>query len=307
MSSSTRRVDLSFGSLEYATRGRSGPRMLLLHGFPASWHEWAPVLPGFARSHRVYAPNLPGIGRSARSQRGYAKTSLARDLEEFVRAVGDERWVVVGHDIGGMVAHAFARLFPERVSHLVIVDVPLPGFEPWLRIKHDLRTWHFQFHAEPELPELLVTGRVRPYVKRFYRRLVANVDALDERVIDTAARHYRSPSQLRSGFDFYRGFAQDEIDAVELAQRPLPMPVLYVGGEVGAGPFVGEVGAGPFVGAMGAGLVKTGATDVRTLSVPGAGHWVAQEQPAAFVDAVRRFLDGAPVGVPVTGSTATAA
>jgi pimeloyl-ACP methyl ester carboxylesterase len=169
----------------------------------------------------------------------------------------------------------------------MIVDAPLPGFEPWSRIKHDLRTWHFQFHAEPDLPELLVSGHVQAYVKRFYRRLVAKVDALDDHVIKTAAAGYRRPEQLRSGFDFYRGFAQDERDALELARRALPMPALYVGG---------EAGAGPFVRFMGLGLTATGATDVRVASVPDAGHWLMLEQPERFAELVKAFIRGEPVG-----------
>src|SRR5690606_32200164 len=120
--------------LHYLAAGR-GPALVLLHGWPSTAEMWRRVIPALAQKHTVIAPDLRGAGYSDKPAAGYDKATLAKDVQALMAGLGHTRYAVVGHDIGGMVAYALAAQFRAEVEKLAIVDIFLPGVEPWERLQ----------------------------------------------------------------------------------------------------------------------------------------------------------------------------
>lgn len=268
--------------VRYLAAGAGDTLVVLVHGWPASADSWRDVIPRLAGRYRVVAPDLRGVGGSASPSRDYSKAALARDLHAFVRTLGARRVVVVGHDVGGMVAYAYARQFPADVAGVAILDVPVPGFAPWDAIAASPHAWHYDFHAQRPLAEQLVAGRQATYFRYFVDRTAGNARAIDDAEIARFARAYESPTQLAAGFGFYRTFDQDA--AFNAAHRgPLRVPLLLVGGDRGMAATTAVTAAA---------MRAHGATDVRTATVTRSGHWVAEEQPSQVAGLIDRFAAG---------------
>lgn len=269
--------------LHHVTAG-DGPRtVLLLHGFPQTWWEWRRTIPPLvAAGFRVVAPDYRGAGDSWRPAGGYDKWTMAADLHRLLRDYLGHREpvAVVGHDIGLMVAYAYAQRFRDDVSHLVVVDAPLPGTAVFDRLRADPRVWHFAFHGARDVAELLVAGRERPYLQAFFGARVADPSAITGADLDVYVAAYSAPGAMRAGFELYRAFDRDAADnrAALAANGPLTVPVLAVGGEIStSGPVVEE-------------MMREVADDVTGVRVPGTAHWVPEENPGAFADALLGFL-----------------
>jgi pimeloyl-ACP methyl ester carboxylesterase len=269
--------------LHHVTAG-DGPRtVLLLHGFPQTWWEWRRAIPPLvAAGFRVVAPDYRGAGDSWRPAGGYDKWTMAADLHRLLRDhLGHREPVaVVGHDIGLMVAYAYAQRFRDDVSHLVVVDAPLPGTAVFDRLRADPRVWHFAFHGARDVAELLVAERERPYLQAFFGARVADPGAITGADLDVYVAAYSAPGAMRAGFELYRAFDRDAADnrAALAANGPLTVPVLAVGGEIStSGPVVEE-------------MMREVADDVTGVRVPGTAHWVPEENPGAFAEALLGFL-----------------
>jgi pimeloyl-ACP methyl ester carboxylesterase len=265
--------------LHYVIEG-DGPRtIVLLHGFPQTWWEWHGVIADFADAgFRVVAPDYRGAGNSWKPAGGYDKRTMAGDIRRLLRdhlEIEDEL-VLVGHDIGLMVAYAYAQAYRDELSHLVLADAPIPGTNVFDRLRADPRVWHFAFHGARDLPELLVHGRERQYLQFFFDARTTDPSATD---IDVFAAAYEAPGAMRAGFELYRAFDQDARDNREALARNgrLTVPVLALGGTISTtGPLMEE-------------MVREVADDVTGEILPGTAHWLPEENPAAFVDAVLRF------------------
>src|SRR6202163_392077 len=109
----------------------SGPVVVLLHGYAETSDSWAPLAAELIKNYTVVVPDLRGIGRSSRPAGGYDKKTQAADIRAVVTALGHDRASVVSHDIGIMVAYAYAARYPDKVERLVGMDAPLPGIAPW--------------------------------------------------------------------------------------------------------------------------------------------------------------------------------
>jgi pimeloyl-ACP methyl ester carboxylesterase len=269
--------------IHYVTAG-SGPRVIvLLHGFPQTWREWHLVIEPLAQAgYRVVAADYRGAGHSWRPLGGYDKRTMAGDIRRLVREhLGIETPVaMVGHDIGLMVAYAYAQEYRDEVSHLVVVDAPLPGTAVFDRIRSDPRVWHFAFHGVRDLPEVLVAGREREYLQVFFNARIYDPSAISDADINAYASSYSAPGAMRAGFEVYRAFDQDAADNRSALERngKLTMPVLAVGGAISTtGPLIEE-------------MMREVAEDVKGVRVPGTGHWVPEENPDAFVAALLKFL-----------------
>lgn len=266
--------------MAYTDSKTAGSAVVLLHGWPEDHGEWRRLVLLLSSQYRVITIDLPGIGQSQPWTGGYSKGQTADALHELLGKLGIDQAAIGGHDIGGMVAHAYARKFPQATSKLFIIDVPLPGVEPWEQIKSDPRAWHFGFHQEP-IAETLVAGHQRAYFKSFYGRLSVNKGVFDDAQINAYARSYQSAAQLTSGFEYYRAFGKDETDMTTLSATPLNMPILYIGGSGSMGPFLAYAVQG---------MQKLGATQIESLQIDGSGHWVAEEQPGTLAKGLLNFL-----------------
>ena len=276
--------------LHYVEAG-TGPRTLvLLHGFPQTWWEWRHIIPPFAaRGWHVIAPDYRGAGASAKPQEGYDKRTMASDIHRLLREhLGlSEPVALVGHDIGMMVAYAFASDYPASVERLVLMEAPLPGTAAYdaLVATPRLRNaamWHFFFHnAENDLAELLTFGRERQYIQHFFERLAYDHGAIGPADLDVYASAFTAAGAMRAGFELYRAFDRDgEDNRTALARTgKLRMPVLALGG---ASSFFAPVAA-PMLGEV--------ADNVRVGTIPRCGHWLAEENPVALLEELSRFLD----------------
>ena len=99
--------------LHYLIAGKGDP-VVLLHGYAETSHMWLPLIAKLADKHTVIAPDLRGFGQSSAPADGYTKAAMAQDIHALVKSLNYDRIRLVGHDIGLMVAYAYAAQYPER-------------------------------------------------------------------------------------------------------------------------------------------------------------------------------------------------
>lgn len=273
----TRMVAMQDGARIFVRAGGSGPAVVLIHGFGDTGDMWGPLAAQLAKTHTVIVPDLRGMGRSSRAASGYDKKSQAQDIRTVLTALGQDRADVVGHDIGTMVAYAYAATYPDKVTKLVVMDAPVPGIAPWNQIVLSPKLWHFNFSG-PDV-ERLVAGRERIYLDRFWNDFAGEPGKIDEATRSYYAAQYAQPGAMRAAFAQFTAIgAQDVGDNALLNRTKLPMPVLAIGGEKSFGATMAEV-------------MRNAATNVTGAVVPGAGHWLMEESPDATVRLVSGFLE----------------
>jgi pimeloyl-ACP methyl ester carboxylesterase/uncharacterized RmlC-like cupin family protein len=253
----------------------TGPVVVLLHGYAETSDSWGPLAAELVKSYTVVVPDLRGIGRSSRPAGGYDKKTQAADVRAVITALGHDRASVVSHDIGIMVAYAHAALYPDKVERLVVMDAPIPGIAPWDEIVRNPALWHFSFRG-PDA-ERLVQGRERIYLDRIWNDFSGDPGKPDEATRAYYASQYALPGAMRAGFAQFAAFSQDAEDNKIFQRTKLTMPVLAVGGEKS-------------FGATEAVVMRNVAIDVREAVVPGAGHWLMEENPTYTVALIRDFL-----------------
>jgi pimeloyl-ACP methyl ester carboxylesterase len=265
------------GATIHVRLGGQGPAVVMLHGFADTGDMWAPLAAALAPERTVIVPDLRGMGLSSHPERGYDKKTQGGDVARVLDALRIEKADIVTHDIGNMVGYAFAAQYPERVVRLVVMDAPLPGIGPWDEITRSPLLWHFNFRG-PDV-ERLVQGRERIYLDRFWNELSADPRSIDEATRNHYAELYARPGAMRAAFNQFAAFAQDALDNQAFAAKgKLTMPVLAIGAEKS-------------FGAAMAAILRFVATDVTSVVIPRSGHWLMEEQAAATVAAVRKFLD----------------
>lgn len=263
------------GAEIFVRSGGSGPAVVLLHGYADTGDMWGPMAAELAKDHTVIVPDLRGMGKSSHPVGGYDKKTQAGDIRAVVVALGVDRAEVVAHDIGNMVAYAYAAKYPDKVTRLVLIDAPVPGIGPWEEILRTPLLWHFHFGG-PDA-ERLVQGRERIYLDRFWNEFGAHPERIDEATRAHYAALYAGPGAMRSGFAQFHAFTQDAADNKISMQTKLTMPVLAVGGAKSFGPMMAVV-------------MRFAAIDVREAIVPDSGHWVMHENPDFTVALVSGFL-----------------
>lgn len=269
------------GATIHVRVGGKGPAVVLLHGFGDTGDMWAPLAADLARDHTVVVPDLRGMGLSSHPQNGYDKKTQAADIRAVLASLGIEHAVVVGHDIGTMVAYAYAARYPDRTDRLIVMDAPVPGIPPWDQIVRSPQLWHFDFGG-PDM-ERLVAGRERIYLDRFWNEFAGNPAKVDEASRQHYAKLYARPGAMHSAFAQFRSIRQDAEDNKASMATRLAMPVLAIGGEKS-------------FGANEAIVMRNAANSVTGLVIPNAGHWLMEEAPDATIAAVRSFIEGKPVG-----------
>jgi pimeloyl-ACP methyl ester carboxylesterase len=266
----------SEGATIHIRVGGQGPAVVMLHGFADTGDMWVPLAAALAPRRTVVVPDLRGMGLSSHPEAGYDKKTQGRDVARVLDALKIQKADVVAHDIGNMVAYAFAGQYPQRVVRLVLMDAPLPGIGPWDEITRSPLLWHFNFRG-PDV-ERLVAGRERIYLDRFWNELSADPKSIEEATRQHYAALYARPGAMHSAFNQFAAFAQDAIDNQAFAAKAkLAMPALAIGGDKSFGAAMADI-------------VRFVATDVRSVVIPNSGHWLMEEQPDATVAAIRDFL-----------------
>jgi pimeloyl-ACP methyl ester carboxylesterase len=271
----SRTAEINGLKLHYLTAGK-GPAVILLHGYAEDSLMWKPIIPLLAQRFTVIAPDLPGIGDSAIPADGLNMTTAASRMHALARSLGVEKARVVGHDIGLMVAYAYAAQFPQEVEKLVVMDAFLPGVGQWEAIYNNPGFWHFRFNGPT--PEELVRGRERIYFEHYWNNFAADktrsIPEADRKAYTAA---YARPGRIRAGWAYFVSFIQASKDFAQFAQTKLTMPVLAIGGEKSLGDALGQ-------------QMKLVATDVTVVVLKDTGHWLMEERPKETTDALVKFL-----------------
>ena len=259
----------------YLTAGHGTP-VILLHGYAETSRMWRPIIPLLAERFTVIAPDLPGIGDSSIPSNGLDMKTAATRVHALARSLGIDRARVVGHDIGLMVAYAYAAQFPAEVEKLVLMDAFLPGVGEWEAVYNNPGFWHFRFNGPT--PEALVKGRERTYFEHFWNDFAADkarsIPEVDRKAYTAA---YSRPGRMRAGWAYFVSFPQAAKDFAQLSQTKLPMPLLVIGGEKALGVVLGE-------------QARLVASDVTVTVLKDTGHWVLEERPRETTDALEKFL-----------------
>jgi pimeloyl-ACP methyl ester carboxylesterase len=269
-------ADVNGTRIHYFLGGKGSP-VVLLHGYAQTSHMWLPIMPLLAASHTVIVPDLRGAGDSSKPESGYDKKNMAVDIHELTSSLGFDRVNIVGHDIGLMVAYAYAAQFPRSTDRVILMDAFLPGIGNWKDVWLMRDLWHFHFYGKT--PLALVAGRERIYFEHFWNDFAADPNhSVSEADREFYTKAYAQPGGMRAGFEYFRNFEQDAKDFAQLSATPLPMPMLVLTGEKASGPFLIE-------------QAKMVAKNVQGQIVPGSGHWLMDEAPAAVIPAIIAFLN----------------
>jgi pimeloyl-ACP methyl ester carboxylesterase len=266
--------------LHYLLAGQ-GPVVILLHGFGETSHMWRPLIAQLATNHRVIAPDLRGAGASAKPPDGYDKKTLADDVYALAQSLGEQKVTVIGHDIGLMVAYAYAAQHPAAVERIALMDAFLPGVGDWTKVWLLRDLWHFHFYGET--PLRLVRGRERIYLEHFWNDFAADRHhSLSEADRRRYAAAFAQPGAIEAGFGYFKAFEQDAKDFQGFAATKLTIPMLVLSGEKAGGQFLIDQGR----------LVDD---SVQGIIIKGSGHWLMEEAPGQTIPALVAFVNGKPV------------
>ena len=261
--------------IHYLTAGQ-GPAVILLHGYTQTSRMWRPLIEKLKEKFTVIAPDLPGIGDSDIPKSGADMKTAAIRIHELAKSLGITNARVVGHDIGLMVAYAYAAQFPTEVEKLVVMDAFLPGVAGWELAYNNDNLWHFRFHGPT--PEALVKGREKIYFAYFWNDLAAD----KKRSLGAADRNayvkaYSRPGRMRAGWAYFAAWPETAKDFAEMAKTKLTMPVLSIAGEKASAAILGP-------------QMKLVATTLNTVEFKDTGHWLMEERPEETMAALIAFL-----------------
>ncbi len=273
-------MDSRFGEvngvkIHYLRSGKGEP-IILLHGYAQTSHMWRPLIPELAKTHTIIAPDLRGFGHSSKPEGGYDKKTMAQDIHALAASLGYPRAGIVGHDIGLMVAYAYAAQYPSEVDRIVLMDAFLPGVGDWTRVWLLRDLWHFHFYGKT--PLALVEGRERIYFEHFWNDFAADpAHSVSEADRQLYAAAYAQPGGMRAGFEAFRAFEQDATDFAAFSKTKLKMPMLVLTGEKASGAFLITQG-------------RLVADNVDGAVIKGSGHWLIDEAPEEVMPRLVAFF-----------------
>ncbi len=274
----------------HGVTGGSGPAVLLLHGYPQTHAIWHRVAPELARRFTVVATDLTGYGDSAKPASSapdhapYRKSAMARDQVLAMRALGFERFHLVGHDRGGRVAHRLALDHPDAVATLTVLDIA-PTLHMYANASDAFARaywhWFFLIKAAP-VPETMIGADPEFFLRQHMSRGARGVELFDPTAFAEYLRCFRDPAAIHAMCEDYRASATVDMaqDAADLGRKRIRCPMLALWGAEGA------VGRNFDVLAS----WREWADDVRGEAVPG-GHYVPEEAPHKFLECFLKQLD----------------
>jgi pimeloyl-ACP methyl ester carboxylesterase len=278
-----REIGLKRGIVRVVESGLNGkPPILFLHGWPQNWRAYEKILDLAGKEYHAVAIDLPGVGGSVFPDAPFLKEDVAAVIRETVEVLGLEKPTIVGHDVGGQIAFSYLHRYANEISAAVIMDVVIPGLKPWEEVLRNPYLWHFAFHSIPSLPETVVSGKQSAYFEFFYNAIAAHPERITVEAKKDYIRAYSEPEALSTGFNWYRGFAEDakRNSAIVEEGKTVNVPVLYLRGERSGGNL--ETYA--------AGLTDGGLVNLRTGRIADSGHFMTEEQPEAVWEAIQGFV-----------------
>ena len=268
-------ADVNGIRMHYLEAGKGEP-VILVHGYAQNSHMWRPAMKELAKTHLVIAPDLRGFGDTTKAESGYDKKSMAVDVHALAQKLGIKKAGMAGHDIGLMVAYAYAAQYPAEVDRIVLLDAFIPGVGDTTNLFLLKDLWHFHFYGPT--PLALVTGRERVYFEHFWNDFAADgKKSVSEADRVFYAKKYAMPGAMKAGMEVFRNFDQDAKDNAVFAKTKLTMPMLVLGGEKSGGDFLVTQG-------------KMVATNVEGVIIKDSGHWLVDEQPGQVIPRLVAFF-----------------
>jgi pimeloyl-ACP methyl ester carboxylesterase len=255
--------------------GGTGEPLVLIHGFGQNWYMWNRLLPELSKHFTVITPDLRGVGESGKPTGGYDKKTMATDIHELIKKLGYHSINLVGHDIGLMVAYAYAAQYGNEVKKAAFLDALLPGIEPvWSNLKEKL--WWFGFFAWPASGQV-VEGKEREFLSNFWPVVGHINNAFTKEETEEFIRAYSVKGATTGSFHWFAAFEQDAKDNLGFMKNKLQMPVLTMGGEFQSASFLGE-------------HFRKVAINVKEMNIKNAGHWLVQEQTQSVLKGLIDFF-----------------
>jgi pimeloyl-ACP methyl ester carboxylesterase len=257
--------------------------ILLIHGFPETSYQFRHVITPLSQAgYRVIAPDYRGAGQSSKPLIGYTKTQMAEDLHILIQlhlSIKDKVHIV-GHDIGGMIAFTYASRYASDVASVIWGECPLPGTSSYEEVKATPALFHFVFHQIRDLPETLIAGKEREYLKHFYDKLAYNSAGITPEDVDHYTLAFSLPGAMRCGLELYRSFEQDaeENRSWLKANGKLKLPSLVM------------MGANGELAKLADAMANEMHESTQVLEVEESGHWIAEENPEGFVKGILEFV-----------------
>ncbi|KAK3708171.1 hypothetical protein LTR37_011675 [Vermiconidia calcicola] len=257
--------------------------ILLIHGFPETWYQFRRVItPISDAGYHVIVPDYRGAGDSTKPSQleaVFTKKLMAEDLHilltEHLKIT--ENVHVVGHDIGGMIAHAYATQFPEHTATVCWGECPIPGSTFYQERKGSAQFWHFLFHSIPDLPELLIAGKVKEYQKHFFDRHCQDPSAFTLEDREVYATAYSASGAMRCALNVYRAFERDAVQNNDWVKQ---------NGKCGVRCLTLWGGESWMPKEEALKMCDEYYSRSEYVDIEGCGHWIAEEQPGRFVDAI---------------------
>ncbi len=271
--------------LHYVTQGQ-GPLVILLHGFPEFWYSWRNQIPVLAQHFRVVAPDLRGYNESDKpvGVANYRVDRLTADVMGLIRAFGEEKAIIIGHDWGGGVAWAFASHYPQATERLVVMNCPHPGpLQKHLRsnLRQLRRSWYIFFFQIPWLPEWGIRLNARWFVEQAFRGMAIRKEAFP----DEELRHYVNallkPGALTAAINYYRAAFRETVRDGERLFPQITCPTLLIWGEE-------DIALGK---ELTYDMEPYFADRLEIKYIPRCSHWVQQEQPELVNQYLLDFLN----------------
>jgi pimeloyl-ACP methyl ester carboxylesterase len=267
--------------MHYVSAG-SGPVVMIVHGGWDSWWAWREIAPTLAASHTVIMPALRGLAETTKPSDGYDANNLGDDLYQLLRQLGHKRCTLVGHDWGAVACYTLAAQHPEVVERFAIFEMTLPGLglleQAIIPRPGGAYLWHFALHCVPDIPEMLIEGHLRDYMKWFFTHGAATLDAVGDESLDHYVELYSQPGAMPAFLQYYRElWVHAEQIKEHMAHAKLGMPVMAYGGDASIGPGV-QMSMGQLADRVDGGVI------------PNCGHWVAEEQPDFVLARLQEFL-----------------
>jgi pimeloyl-ACP methyl ester carboxylesterase len=265
--------------IHYLKAGSGNKTLLLIHGFGDTSHMWVPLFDAFSKDYTTIAPDMRGLGESSRPVTGYDKKTIAADIHELAKGLGCKKINLVGHDIGLMVAYAYAAQYTSEVEKLALLEAPIPGVgDIWEKVFTTPALWHFHFVNSPIALEL-VKGRERIFLEHFWQTLSPHPETFSEADRRIYAETYAQEGAMRAAFEMFKTFNhQDATDNRKFSVTKLPMPVLTIEGDKAMG------------GAL-AIQAKLVASNVSSIIFSDTGHWLMEQRPEETRAELKKFLD----------------
>ena len=268
------------GGIHGLTAG-SGTTVVLLSGWPETAEAYSEIIPQLAESHQVLALDPPGLGGSEPAAGGYDTANIAKILANAVQTFAPGPIHLVGHDVGGWIAYAWASQYAEQIQSLTLLDTAVPGtgapqtfpLQPELNVK----LWQFCFNTLPDLPEILTAGRERELFDWLFAQKSKRLDRIPQANRDRYVEAYARPGAMSRGFAYYRAVAESSKQNKEFSKAKLAMPVLARGGESGTGDRLKSA-------------MESLALQVEGGMIEDCGHYVMEEQPEVVAHELLRFF-----------------